>query len=487
MPAMNRDAMGASRGPARRRARRVAAALTAGICLTMLASTTPGAADEIDERKDRVDRDIDRTEEHLDQSSARLLDSNRRLAEAATALDGARATLAQTRGELAAAQAFDRQMQIELADAVGDLSRARAALARGRATVSDREEVLRSIAVNQYASGGAELMVLSTVFNSQDTSQLTSQLNSYKSVLDTESATIARLEASQVLLTVQESQYKQAKQEVAERRAAAAENLERKAALESQAQQTEARIQDLVVVRSEARQVAAAAKTEDLRQLRQLESEKAEVSALLRARAEEARRQAEAETRARAEAEAQARAEAHARAEAREAAPSKDRAKAPQPRPVAPSAPAPASAPASAPAPAPAPVDEGLRYPVNGYITSSYGMRLHPVYKRWALHDGTDFGASCGTPIYAAASGTVIATYFNVGYGNRIIIDHGYKRGVGLGTSYNHLSGYSTSVGEQVQKGEVIGYVGTTGYSTGCHLHFMVFENGATVDPMRWL
>jgi murein DD-endopeptidase MepM/ murein hydrolase activator NlpD len=124
---------------------------------------------------------------------------------------------------------------------------------------------------------------------------------------------------------------------------------------------------------------------------------------------------------------------------------------------------------------------------VDGYITSSYGMRFHPVYKRWALHDGTDFGASCGTPVRAAASGTVVAMYFNEGYGNRVIIDHGYKRGVGLGTSYNHLSGYATFVGERVERGEVIGYVGNTGYSTGCHLHFMVFENGATVDPMRWL
>jgi murein DD-endopeptidase MepM/ murein hydrolase activator NlpD len=128
-----------------------------------------------------------------------------------------------------------------------------------------------------------------------------------------------------------------------------------------------------------------------------------------------------------------------------------------------------------------------LSYPVDGYITSSYGMRLHPVYKRWALHDGTDFGAACGTPIRAAASGTVVGRYYDGGYGNRVIIDHGWVSGGGLGTTYNHLSSYSANVGDRVQRGEVIGFVGSTGYSTGCHLHFMVFRNGATVDPMGWL
>jgi murein DD-endopeptidase MepM/ murein hydrolase activator NlpD len=124
---------------------------------------------------------------------------------------------------------------------------------------------------------------------------------------------------------------------------------------------------------------------------------------------------------------------------------------------------------------------------VNGYVTSSYGMRLHPVYQKWRLHDGTDFGASCGTPVRAAAAGEVIAVYYNAGYGNRVIVDNGFRRGVGLGTAYNHLSAFDAFEGERVRRGDVIGYVGNTGYSTGCHLHFMVFENGATVNPMGWL
>jgi len=72
-------------------------------------------------------------------------------------------------------------------------------------------------------------------------------------------------------------------------------------------------------------------------------------------------------------------------------------------------------------------------------------------------------------------------------YGNRLIIDHGIQRGVGVATISNHLSGYAVAPGARVERGQVIGYVGTTGWSTGCHLHFTVLQNGVAVDPAPWL
>jgi murein DD-endopeptidase MepM/ murein hydrolase activator NlpD len=128
-----------------------------------------------------------------------------------------------------------------------------------------------------------------------------------------------------------------------------------------------------------------------------------------------------------------------------------------------------------------------LSYPINSYITSPYGMRFHPVLHIWKLHDGTDFGGDCGTPIRAAASGVVTDKYYNGGYGNRLFISHGVIDGSSITTVYNHLSRYRARVGERVSRGEIIGYVGTTGYSTGCHLHFMVYEDGRVVNPMKWL
>ena len=129
------------------------------------------------------------------------------------------------------------------------------------------------------------------------------------------------------------------------------------------------------------------------------------------------------------------------------------------------------------------PASSGLIKPIPGAsITSPYGMRLHPILHIWKLHDGTDFGAGCGTPIHAAASGTVTEEYYNGGYGNRLFIDHGV-----MTTSYNHMSGYAVKVGWHVTQGQVIGYVGTTGYSTGCHLHFMLWVNGTMVNPANYL
>jgi murein DD-endopeptidase MepM/ murein hydrolase activator NlpD len=130
----------------------------------------------------------------------------------------------------------------------------------------------------------------------------------------------------------------------------------------------------------------------------------------------------------------------------------------------------------------------GLIKPIPGAsITSPYGMRLHPILHIWKLHDGTDFGAGCGTPVHAAASGTVTEEYYNGGYGNRLFIDHGILNGRALTTSYNHLSGYAVRVGAHVTQGQVIAYVGTTGYSTGCHLHFMLWVNGTMVNPANYL
>jgi murein DD-endopeptidase MepM/ murein hydrolase activator NlpD len=128
-----------------------------------------------------------------------------------------------------------------------------------------------------------------------------------------------------------------------------------------------------------------------------------------------------------------------------------------------------------------------LSKPIDTYITSPYGMRFHPILHYWKLHDGTDFGAGCGTPIRAAASGVVTDKYYNGGYGNRLFVSHGVIDGRSITTVYNHLSKYKARVGEHVSRGEIIGYVGTTGYSTGCHLHFMVYQDGNVVNPMKWL
>lgn len=120
-------------------------------------------------------------------------------------------------------------------------------------------------------------------------------------------------------------------------------------------------------------------------------------------------------------------------------------------------------------------------------ITSSYGYRMHPIYGYMKLHDGTDFGAPCGTAQYAMAPGTVTASYFDSGGGNMVDINHGMVGGHSFVSEHLHLQAAAVSVGQHVDTNTIIGYTGTTGSSTGCHLHFTVYRDGSTVDPMDYL
>ncbi len=121
--------------------------------------------------------------------------------------------------------------------------------------------------------------------------------------------------------------------------------------------------------------------------------------------------------------------------------------------------------------------------PVAGNVTSPYGYRVHPITGRWTLHTGIDFGARSGTHIHACRGGTVVRASWYGGYGNAIIVDHGG----GMQTLYAHQSAFAVGAGARVAAGQHIGYVGSTGNSTGPHLHFEVYINGRTVDPARGL
>lgn len=126
-----------------------------------------------------------------------------------------------------------------------------------------------------------------------------------------------------------------------------------------------------------------------------------------------------------------------------------------------------------------------MTWPIPGYssISDNYGYRTHPISGEWRLHAGIDIGASYGAPIVAADSGTVTASYYHWSYGNMIMISHGN----GTSTLYAHMSSLAVSTGMTVSKGQTIGYAGSTGQSTGPHLHFEVRVNGSSVSPWGYV
>lgn len=132
-----------------------------------------------------------------------------------------------------------------------------------------------------------------------------------------------------------------------------------------------------------------------------------------------------------------------------------------------------------------APHDETLRHPLPGSrLTSPYGNRISPIDGQIEFHNGVDFAAACGTGMQASAGGTVVAAGLHNGTGgNRVEIRHSS----GIMTTYSHMQAISVRPGQSVERGAIIGSVGSTGASTGCHLHYEVWKDGVTVNPEDWL
>lgn len=122
-------------------------------------------------------------------------------------------------------------------------------------------------------------------------------------------------------------------------------------------------------------------------------------------------------------------------------------------------------------------------WPVTGTITSSFGQREDPFNGEGAFHSGIDIGAVYGAPVRATADGVVLKAGLGTGYGREVMIDHGN----GIQTLYGHLSGFAVTAGERVTRGQTIGYVGTSGRSTGPHLHYEVRIRDTPVNPHRYL
>jgi murein DD-endopeptidase MepM/ murein hydrolase activator NlpD len=317
--------------------------------------------------------------------------------------------------------------QLDLAKA--RLDRARTNLERERRSVARQRERLVHTVTSFYEDGDPQLMGFISLLGSSTPDDLTSKQANNSLVLDSQDQILDSLRASQVLLQVQTDERAKAAAQVARKKAQAAANLELKRRYKAQALEAKKRVAKNVRAKKHAWALARKARAHDKALLARAKRHDARIQRLIQA--------------------------AIAREQRRGGGYHGD-------------------------------TGGLLMRPVNGPITSPYGWRIHPIYHYWGLHDGDDFGAPCGAPLFAVANGTVMSEYYSSIWGNRLYLNLGQINGNNVTVIYNHLSAYRSHVGQRVTRGQVVGLVGTTGWSTGCHTHFTVLVNGRAVNPTPW-
>ena len=460
------------------------------------------SADDLTDRKDEVSKQITKSEAAAEGYSDEVNKAADALQKSQNDLDQARRTLQGAQDAVTQAKAADEAKAAELQKARSDLSRAEQKV-RSNEAAQVREHRKLSVVVSRTVQQQTPMMGVATFLTNMDSGDMNARIQWSNALMAGGQQALDQLETRQIALSKARDVEKQARDRVAREKQAVEDLLERKQQAESAADTAKQDVAAAVTANEKAKKSADAKLAGERKHQDELRAEEDQLDKRIKERiaaakrAEEARRRAK-EAAAKAAAEKKAAEKAAARKEAKAAAKKKAAAKHRGSASKVESTPR-RSAKHSRPhrhhpkkahkrsSGSTRKASSYFDYPVNGPITSPYGQRFHPVLHVWKLHDGTDFGASCGTPILAPRDGVVAEKYFNRGYGNRLMLDHGKIGGHYVTTGYNHASSYTVGVGQHVSRGQVIGYVGTTGFSTGCHLHFMVWTDGNRENPMgRW-
>lgn len=404
-------------------------ALVSTAALAFGPTLLPAHADDLKDKKNKAHQQVKAAQADLEDSSAALVRATRKLQSARASLAGAQQRLAKTQGELAAARALDIAMQAKLVKAQAELKQAVTDVAAGELKVAEQKDALARLAVASYSFGDPDLVRVSVLLKGSDPNDIAVQLGALDNLLDQQSTLLEELKTTQALLEVQRVRVSEAEAAVAEQREAAAANLVRKKELERKAAAARTQVAAFVETSRRAAVVAQAMRVADQRRLAASKRKEARIQKLLLERAKNQ--------------------------------------------------------------------NNGGNYngagggflfrPVPGAITSPYGYRVHPIYGYYSLHDGDDFSAPCGTPMRAGAGGRVISEYYSDVWGNRLYLDVGRVNGHHMVLIYNHISSYKARTGSRVGRGDVVAYSGTTGWSTGCHLHFTVLIDGKAVNPQNYM
>jgi len=438
-----------------------------------LCGVTPLAhADGLDDQRDAKQQQISQTQTQiaksrtdLDLAAAAVDKSKQQLAAAQDdfsakqkAAAAAAAEDSRLAGDLTAAQKTlsDRQADVTAAQAVvtaaeAAVAAAQAAVAQGEANLAAQRDQIGLIAQTS-AQQNTTLMSLAMVFNGFDVAQMNNRAQWSTTVFTANQHAMEVLQALQVKLQADQAAAQQAQAEAERARAAAqqAQNAAAAAAADVQAKK-DAAAAHLTVTKQAQAQSAAAKVTVAAQVTANQQAQQAAQDALAQHQAELAQEQKDlADIEAKIQAEIAAK-QANGTGGPDQAAPA---------------------------------AGTFFQRPVSGPVTSNYGWRIQPITGLREMHPGVDFAAPCGAPILAAADGVVTQASWYGGYGNYTAIDLGKIGGNYYTVGYGHQSKFLVSVGQHVTRGQTIGLVGTTGLSTGCHVHFNVFKNGSTMNGL---
>jgi len=401
------------------------------VAIGSLAAPIANADNDEDDLRDQqadVQDQISQVHDDLDEASHAVATATRRLERANARLGDARSRLQRVRSDLWDARAERLRLARQLVRAQDRLDRVAAELRAARAEVADQRELLRNTVLGIETRGNADLAVMDAITSSGSIEELLVARTAGGMILGREDQALDAYEAAEDALADKKDEVRDARDAVAEQKEAARQNLLSIRGLYADAQDTRAEVARWVGRSRHARKVAVHARQRDRAALERLKEREARIKRQILALAQQ------------------------------DDGPTYNGS-----------------------------TDGLLQVPVSGPVTSPFGWRVHPIYGYWGLHDGTDFGAACGAPLWAGESGTVINEYYDEVYGNRLYLSVGTVNGANLTLVYNHMSSYNVSEGAHVGRGDVVGYVGATGWSTGCHLHFTVLRNGEPVDPMNYL
>ncbi|WP_225997840.1 peptidoglycan DD-metalloendopeptidase family protein [Myceligenerans pegani] len=424
-------------------------------------AVVPAAADDLDDQRAAAEAEAEAKEREREELESSLEHTDERLAEAALELNDVEARLPLAEAELAQAEAGLEQAEREaaiLAQRLTDAQSEEARIVRQIADDADKADTAREdivqMAREEFRSSG-RTTALGLVTGAQTTEEFLDGYAVSSSAARSQARALAELQDSAAQARNMRARLTAIRETVAELKALADENVERKKEVREEAASKKAEIEDLIAEqeklkdRIERRRDAATRSLEETEQA--ISSIEADLKEIIAEQQERDRQRAASRSGRDGGGSGRGGGDGSSGGSSG--------------------------------------TTSYLTWPTaNPVVTSSYGMRFHPVLNYWRLHAGTDFRAYCGTPILAANSGTVVYARTIQGLGNQVLIDHGWtSAGNSLMSSYNHLTSWAVSPGQRVTRGQVIGYSGTTGTSTACHLHFEVYVNGSTVDPMTYL